>query len=179
MPARKFHRRLVAAMTSALIAGVLATAPVLACGNHTHTHMTADRKETGVVVSEAVSPAAAPGTRTMAVYMHLQNESGAGIELVAVHSPAFAMAHLHKTALADGLMTMEPVAQLAVPDGESVRFATGSLHIMLMGAEQAYRPGDSFPLTLVLGSGETLEIEVTVVKPGAMPADDHGTMKMN
>jgi hypothetical protein len=172
--------KLLAGMACALTLTVLSQGPALAGGDHTHAHMS-DQKMSGVVVSEAMSPAAAPGIGTMAVYLLLENASGANVDLVGVESPAFAMTHLHKTAMADGLMTMEPVAQLTVPKGESVRFAPGGLHIMLMGAEQTYQPGDSFPLTLVFGSGQALEVEVSVVNPGEMPvgAHDHSTMKMN
>jgi copper(I)-binding protein len=135
----------------------------------------------GIVVSNAVSPAVVPGIKTAAVYFTLENNSGSDADLVAVESPAFAMAHIHKTAMVDGMMTMEPVAQLSIPQGQSVSFAPGSLHVMLMGAKAAHQAGDRFVLTLQFGSGTTLEVPVDVVKPGNMSGrpHDHSSMKMN
>ncbi len=135
----------------------------------------------GITVLNAVSPAAAPGIKTAAAYFTLQNGSDADFDLVAVESPIFAMAHIHKTAMADGLMTMEPIAQLTIPKGESVTFAPGSLHVMLMGAKERFEPGDRFMLTLQFGTGTALEVPVDVVKPGDMSggSHDHSSMKMN
>lgn len=144
-----------------------------------HDHMPAEVD--GLVVSHAMSPVAAPGIKTSAVYFTLKNDSSIDCDLVAVESPAFAMAHIHKTAMADGLMTMEPVAQLTIPHGEHVTFAPGSLHVMLMGAKATFKPGDRFMLTLRFGSGTELEVPVDVVTPGEVSGDthDHGHMKMN
>ena len=69
----------------------------------------------------------------------------------------------------------------AIPNGGSVMFAPGGLHIMLMGAKETFEPGDTFPLTLVFASGARFDVSVSVVKPGEMPLQtlDHGSMKMN
>lgn len=170
-------RNRISAITAAAFAlCCLGLAPSFAEEGHGHKQAEAD----GIVVSHAVSPAAAPGIKTAAVYFTLENGSGADADLVAVESPAFAMAHIHKTAMADGLMTMEPVAQLSIPQGESVTFAPGNLHVMLMGARETFKPGDRFPLTLQFGSGTALEVAVDVVMPGDIAgAGNHGSMKMN
>ncbi|WP_269582940.1 copper chaperone PCu(A)C [Roseibium sp. Sym1] len=180
MPATSLCRKLVSGLTATVAVSALVLGPVQAGESHSHQHMSADRQATGLVVTQAVSPAAPPGIKTSAVYLLLENAGDAAIDLVSVESPAFAMAHLHKTSTADGLMTMEPVAQLAIPRGETVMFAPGGLHIMLMGPREPLGPGDSFPLSLVFGEGQALTVDVAVVKPGELPAThDHSSMKMN
>lgn len=155
------------------------TAPAMAGGGHTHDHAGQGTGIEGVTISAAVSPAAAPGIKTSAVYMTLENHSGSDLDLVGVSSPGFEMGHLHKTSMVDGLMTMAPVAQLSIPPHASVRFEPGSLHIMLMGARAPLKPGDSFPVSLVFTTGEEVSVSVSVVKPGTMSGHDHGSMKMN
>jgi hypothetical protein len=181
LPVTTLCRKLISGLTAAIAVSALVLGPVQAGESHSHQHMSADKQSAGLVVSQAVSPAAPPGIKTSAVYMLLENAGDAAIDLLAVESPAFAMAHLHKTSMADGLMTMEPVAQLAIPRGETVKFAPGGLHIMLTGPRESLGPGDGFPLSLVFGNGQTLTVNVAVVKPGELPAQahDHSPMKMN
>ncbi|WP_417712073.1 copper chaperone PCu(A)C [Roseibium aggregatum] len=170
-------RKRASAFAAALALCSLGLAPSFA--EESQGHMQAEA--VGIVVSDAMSPAVAPGIKTAAVYFTLANNSGSDADLVAVQSPAFAIAHFHKTAMADGLMTMEPVAQLSIPQGESVSFAPGSLHVMLMGAKKRLEAGDRFMLTLQFGTGTTLEVPVDVVKPGDFSggSHDHSSMKMN
>jgi|GEM_PF-1114095 len=177
MSAWNLPRIRVSAIAAALF--LCGASPMPSFADEGHVHVTAEAD--GIIVLNAVSPAAAPGVRTAAAYFTLENGSGADAELVAVESPAFAMVHIHKTSTVEGMMTMEPVAQLTIPQGESIAFAPGSLHVMLMGAKETFRPGDRFMLTLQFGSGTALEVPVDVVKPGDMSGSshDHSSMKMN
>lgn len=172
-------RSLRIACAAAVLGLGLGAGPASAAGSHSHDHAAKGAQVSGVVVTAAHSPAVAPGIRTAAVYMVLENTGGAPVDLTAVESPAFAMGHIHKSSMVGGLMTMEVVAQLTVPADAHVVFEPGGLHIMLMGPSKSLKAGDTFSMTLIFGSGEQLEVPVAVVKPGMMPAHDHGSMKMN
>nr|WP_319386438.1 copper chaperone PCu(A)C [uncultured Roseibium sp.] len=174
-----FRKSLKTLHVSASVLLLALTAPALAGGGHQHGHAGDGDALEGVMVHAPVSPAAAPGITTSAVYMTLENHSGNALDLVGVSSPGFEMGHLHKTSMVDGLMTMAPVAQLSIPSHASVRFEPGGLHIMLMGAKASLRPGDTFPVTLVFATGEGVEVPVSVVEPGTASGHDHGAMKMN
>ena len=185
---RRFPKTARSAMAAALAAFALAAfalgvAPAVAGGGHSHDHGHKHSATGGVIegiqASAAVSPAAAPGITTSAVYLMLANKSGTGVDLVGVESPAFAMAHFHKTSMVNGLMSMEPVAQLALPADATVMFEPGGLHIMLMGAKTPLKAGESFSVSLLFGTGEKLEVPVSVVKPGDLPVHDHGAMHTN
>lgn len=160
-----------------------ATLPAQADGDHTkhETSHETSAMAAGIMTMDAFSPASAPGINTASAYLTIENTGGSPADLVGVASPAFNMAHLHKTSMSNGVMTMDPVAQLAIPSGGKVMFEPGGLHIMLMGAKAPLKPGDTFPLVLSFASGAKLEVTVTVTKPGEMPAmsHDHSSMKMN
>lgn len=77
---------------------------------------------------------------------------------VAVTTDVAAMAQIHRSAMgSDGSMSMEPAGDVTIPAGESVEFAPGGLHVMLMGLAGPLEVGDSFEVTLSFGSG----VEVT------------------
>ena len=62
----------------------------------------------------------------------------------------------------DGTMTMTPVASVPVPANGTVVFAPGGLHIMLTHLRQPLVTGAHFTLTLHLGSGSDLPVDVVV-----------------
>lgn len=84
------------------------------------------------------------------------------VELVRVASPAAAEAGVHRTAMVDGMMTMEPVASLAVPAQGSVELAPGGFHVMLTGLRAPLRVGRKVALTLTFHALDGRDIEVTV-----------------
>jgi hypothetical protein len=83
-------------------------------------------------------------------------------ELVAMSSPAAESLQVHKTAMVDGMMTMEPVDALAVPAHGSVTLEPGGFHVMLVGLRVPLRPGDKVPLTLTFRGADRHESAVTV-----------------
>ena len=181
MPSPAIRRNLLTACISVLVLTCLTVGAATAGDGHSHKDMTRGEKTAGLVATNALSPASAPGVHSSAVYLELENASGAAVDLVGVESPAFATGHIHKTALADGLMTMEQVAQLSIPASSGVLFAPGGLHIMLTGAKKVFKPGDMFPVTLSFASGARLDVQITVVRPSGMPGGlhAHGSMEMN
>ena len=84
------------------------------------------------------------------------------IELVEVSSPAAAEVSVHRTAMVDGMMAMEPVDKLAVPAQGSVELKPGSFHVMLMGLRAPLHAGQKVPLTLHFRATDGRESAVTV-----------------
>ena len=83
-------------------------------------------------------------------------------ELVAVSSPAAANASVHRTAMVDGMMAMEPVDSLAIPAHGSVALEPGGFHVMLVGLRGPLRVGDDVALTFVFRAAGGRETSVTV-----------------
>lgn len=100
------------------------------------------------------------GQSSTGAFMTLRSTEAA--ELVGMSSPAAESLQVHKTAMVDGMMTMEPVDALAVPAHGSVALEPGGLHVMLVGLRVPLRPGDKVPLTLTFRGADRRESAVTV-----------------
>jgi copper(I)-binding protein len=96
-------------------------------------------------------------------------------EIVSAHVPATIAlrAELHTTmtdgqagghhgSSSGGTMTMEEVDSLPLAAGQSIDFAPGANHIMLVDVAQPLELGTTFTLTLTLASGRTLDTDVIV-----------------
>ncbi len=115
---------------------------------------------------------ATPGTATNGA-AYLTIESPTADRLTGVSTPVAKQAELHRMTLADGIMTMRPLAAIDLPAGQPVTLKPGALHIMLVGLSAPLRAGQTFPLMLRLENGGTREITVAVEKPGAMRPEGH------
>ena len=59
-------------------------------------------------------------------------------------------------------MTMQEVAAIALPAGETVSLEPGGLHVMLLDLPEPLEAGEEFELTLTLEDGEELVVGVEV-----------------
>lgn len=102
-------------------------------------------------------------TTSAAVYLKIHNASEVGESLLGASSPIANMTMMHLSQETDGIMTMEMQDTVNVPTGETIAFAPGGLHIMLMGLSNPLAEGDTFPLTLSFeNAGDiTVSVEVT------------------
>lgn len=116
----------------------------------------------GLEVSQAWSRPAAAGTNG-AGFMTLSNKGKAADTLKAVESPAAKRVEIHKTSMTGGVMSMARVDNgLPLAPGETVSFAPGGYHLMLIGLTKASKAGDKLPATLVFASGGRLKVEFQV-----------------
>ena len=67
---------------------------------------------------------------------------------------------LHETVVTDGIASMPHAMSVPVPAGQSVALAPGGYHGMLMGLTNAFKEGDSFPVTMTFEKAG--EVTVTV-----------------
>ena len=92
-----------------------------------------------------------------AAYLVLTNKGGTEDRLLSVRCDFVKAAELHRSMMNDGVMSMSPVENIAVPAGEQVELKPGGLHIMLIGLSRELNAGDVVSLTLVFEiSGEKI-----------------------
>ncbi|HEX5378251.1 MAG TPA: copper chaperone PCu(A)C [Phenylobacterium sp.] len=117
-------------------------------------------------------PAAAGGNG--AGFMTVTNNGKAADTLKAVETPAARKVEMHKTSMAGGVMSMQRLdAGVLLAPGQSISFAPGGYHLMLIGLAKATRSGDVIPATLVFASGARIKVEFPVgAGPSAMPGMD-------
>lgn len=98
-------------------------------------------------VERAWARPAPAGLPTSAAYFTVRNTGTTPDVLEGVSTPA-AAASLHESMNRGGMMSMQPMAPLAVPPGGAVEFKPGGLHVMLEQLKRPLRQGERLPLTL-------------------------------
>jgi copper(I)-binding protein len=99
-----------------------------------------------------------------ALYLTLQNSTGAAVQLTGVETEVARVVELHQTANQNGLMQMRPVESVEVPAGGEVLFKPGGFHIMLIDINRPLEPGDEVAVTLSFNTGERLELPAVSVR---------------
>jgi len=99
-----------------------------------------------------------------AAYFVLQGGSDS-LVLVGVSSPVARAAEMHESMQHEGMMHMQPRPTLAVAPGDSLVFAPGGLHVMLIDLRRPLNEGDSVTLVLRAASGDSLVTTAPVRRP--------------
>ncbi|MDT4868223.1 Copper chaperone PCu(A)C [compost metagenome] len=104
-----------------------------------------------------------PGDLPAGGYFSLSNVSKQSVILVGAQSAAFERAMMHQSTEKDGMAGMEPVLQLEVGPGETVDFAPGGYHLMLMKRLVPLAIGERVNITLLFAEGARLPVTFQVV----------------
>lgn len=143
-------------MRSALPVAVATAALILASAAH------AAPKASAIEVTQAWSRPAAAGTNG-AGFMTLTNHGKTADTLVSIETKAATQVQMHQTSMANGIMSMKRLETgLALAPGQTVSFAPGGYHLMLIGLTRASQAGDKLAATLVFASGVRLKTAFVV-----------------
>lgn len=108
-----------------------------------------------------------PGNLPAAGYFTLTNASNQPVILTGAQSPAFAQVMVHRSSLENGMASMQHIAQVEVAAGETLKFASGGYHLMLMQRQRELALGDKVEANLLFADGQSLPVTFTAVPPGA------------
>jgi hypothetical protein len=89
-------------------------------------------------------------------YFTLHNGSDKTITLDGARSPACGMLMLHKSDVTNGMASMSDVARIDVPAGGTLKFATGSYHLMCMNPTALLKQGTDVPVSLRFADGTAI-----------------------
>jgi len=103
-----------------------------------------------------------PGDLPLAGYFSITSREESPLRLVGFTSPAFGQVMMHRSVVEDGMQRMVDVEGLDLIRGETVAFAPGGYHLMLMDRKQTLQPGDEVPMTLRFSDGRTLDVPFRV-----------------
>lgn len=124
-----------------------------------------------VAVKDAWVRTTVPGQKASGAFMKITAKEG--VRLVAVSTPAAAVAEVHEMKMDGDIMTMRALpGGLDLPAGKTVELKPGGYHLMLMDLKAALPRGSSIALTLVFRDGKgaqskvTLKVPVATVAPG-------------
>ncbi len=102
------------------------------------------------------------GARTGAAYVTIVNRGSDGDRLVSVKSPAARRSQIHLHAMAANVMRHRIMELIDVPSGQSVTFAPGGLHVMLIDLAAPLEIGARFSLILNFESSGSAAVDVVV-----------------
>jgi copper(I)-binding protein len=130
------------------------------------------RSEEQLVVLSAWARATPPGASVGAVYVTLENRSGADDALVGASTSAAGSVSIHETVEENGVATMRPLDAVTVPAGGALEMRPGGAHLMLMDLSKPLAEGETMPLTLTFEKAGDMAIEVTVTAIDAEAAPE-------
>jgi len=116
----------------------------------------------GVRVEAAWVRAAPPAATMLAGYMILRNEGNAPVIFKSAQSELFDSIELHKSVIVNGVSTMRPVGDQAIPAGGTLRIVPGGLHLMLMAPKRQLNVGDQVRFRLHFTDGTALSVDAVV-----------------
>ena len=112
-----------------------------------------------------------PGNLPAGAYCTVINHSDHTVTLIAASALDFKNAMLHKSITQNGIDKMVHVARIPIPAGQTLRFAPGGYHIMLMPPHKALKPGQRTQITLKFADGQRVTAPFKVKGAGAMNGD--------
>ncbi len=103
--------------------------------------------------------------RDVAAGYFIASNPGPSARLVSASSPLATEVELHTHSMADGVMSMREVDGVDLPQGESVTFEPGGLHLMLFGFARDAGV-DEAPVTLTFEGGQTMDVVLPIRERG-------------
>jgi periplasmic copper chaperone A len=117
------------------------------------------------------SRATPKGAKVAAGYLTIKNTGTDPDRLVSGTSPVAGKLEFHQMSMDKGVMKMRPVPDgIEIKPGETVELKPNSFHIMMMDLKQPIERGKPFKASLTFEKAGPVEVEFTVVAPGATPA---------
>ena len=131
------------------------------------------------IVDDAWVRATVPGQPSTGAFMHITSSTDS--KLIEVRSPVAKTVQIHESKMTNDVMSMQPVASVALPAGKSVAIEPEGYHVMLIDLVNQVKAGDQVPLTLIVedskGVKESIEVKAKARALNSMPMHhDHGAM---
>ncbi len=112
------------------------------------------------------------GAVMAAGFVSIKNGTRENMIMMGAEVDGFGLVEIHETTMEDGIMRMRPRPGLQVSAGESVAFAPGGLHLMLMQRQKDLHPGDVLKGKVKFrsddGTEKTLPVDMEVRLPPGM-----------
>jgi hypothetical protein len=103
-----------------------------------------------------------PMSTMTAAYMSLTSDQED--RLVSVSSDIANIVEIHQSKMENGVMSMQEIECLDLPEGKTVELKPQSYHLMVMGLKQTLQEGQVHSFTLEFEHAEKMIVEVPVRK---------------
>ena len=129
-------------------------------------------------IIDPVIPATPPGAQVAAGYLSLTNNSDSTLTIDGASSAVAKKVEIHLSKVENDVAKMIKQDSVKVEAGATFEFKHGSYHLMLMGLENALKPGDVVDIILETSNGDIL-IEMPVKKMGLSKMKKKMDLKMD
>jgi len=130
------------------------------------------------IIVDPVVNATPPGAKVTAGYFKLVNQTDTEITITGAYSPSIAKIEIHRSFIKDDVAKMEKQESVSVKPGDTIEFAHGGYHLMLMELTQALTTGQIVDIILTTTAGDMM-IEMPVQKIGMAVDGVHGNDHSN
>ncbi len=143
-------------------------APSMAAGTMEATAGMGDMDGMDMPTAEATDSMAgmdmgAPAETITAAYMTITNNADEDDVLTGVTCADAREVQIHETTMNGDVMQMRPLTDgLTIPADSSVTLEPGGFHMMLIGIDAAFEPGQTVELVLTFASGKELTVDAEV-----------------
>ena len=121
-------------------------------------------------IDQPWSRATPKGAKVGAGYLTIKNTGTTPDRLVSGTSPVAGKFEIHEMSMDKGVMKMRPVPKgVEIKPGETVELKPNSFHFMMMDLKRPIERGKPFKASLMFEKAGPVEVEFTVVAPGATP----------
>lgn len=103
-----------------------------------------------------------PGDLPLAGYLHIENTGKRALMLTGANSPEFSSVQMHRSVTRNGMEAMVRVGPMKIDPGESIAFAPGGYHLMLMDRKRPLHIGEHVPITLEFSDHTHRTVEFVV-----------------
>lgn len=87
------------------------------------------------------------------------------VALVSVACDQAIRTEMHESMMHDGMMTMAPIHDVAIPARSTVKFEPGGKHVMIFDLNTNLKPGMTAPLLFTFSNGQRYTIRAKTVAP--------------
>jgi hypothetical protein len=126
-------------------------------------------------VDDAWVRATVAGQQATGAFMTITASSDS--KLLGAQSPVAKTVQIHQSTMKNDVMSMQPVAFVALPAGKAVTLEPHGYHVMLIDLVAQVKEGDKVPLTFTVenakGEKESIKVEAEV---RALNMPDHSKM---
>lgn len=119
-----------------------------------------------IEVTSAWISEAPPILKVHAGYLVIENHADEDVVLLSASSNAYERIEFHFSDIIDGMASMKKQESITIPAGTRFEFSPGGYHLMLMNNHQPLRAGDHVSVSLEFNRKITMDISMTVRKPG-------------
>ncbi len=124
-----------------------------------------------IEVTGAYAYATVPVQKNGAVFGTFENPGSTDIGIVKAESDVAERIELHTHLQEDGVMMMRQVESFNVPAGGTLNLEPMGDHIMLFGLKAPLVEGETFSVQLFDTNGVSVQVPVSILKPGTKPGD--------